>query len=48
MFSEKLFSESSCLRETVLEKPFSERSFYELQPRSFKFWQKLFYEKWFC
>ena len=32
---EKLFSEPGCLRETVLEKPFSERPFYELQPRSF-------------
>jgi len=40
-----LFSEPGCLRETVLEKPFSERLFY---PAEKFFWQKLFYEKWFC
>ena len=35
LFSEKLFSEPGSLRETILEKPFSKRSFYEVQPRIF-------------
>jgi len=34
LFSEKLFSEPGCLREAVLEKPFSDWLFYESQQRS--------------
>jgi len=34
LFSEKLFSKPCCLREAVLEKPFSAKLFYASQPRS--------------
>jgi len=34
LFPEKLASEPGCLREAVLENPFSERLFYESHPRS--------------
>jgi len=34
LFSEKLFSKLGCLREAVLEKPFSAKLFYASQPRS--------------